>query len=805
MRGGGVQASMRALLLLVAVAGTASADRKAAERLEQEARQSRDMGKYVACGQAYMDLYNVAPQSADGDELLYNAAVCYEEGRSIGVALQTYMLLQRYYPRSKITPRALARMGKLYGDIAQYDRAATALEEYATKYAGEKDAYDALSDAIAYRTALGDHGKRISNAQYWIKTFGAKRPDRGEAVGYSLTAPLGTREEQIKRLREYLRVWSGKNAEHRAVALVKLGDLLSAQSCPVPLVEGLCVKLVREKVPAKRCGPASLPRLAVVKRTAMYKEALASYQNASKSGSAAAQMPPAQTWAVAMATIGLADEELEKMLGASFPRGLDFSDGPAKAASLKKFNDWLSEQSRLGMSLARRYQSVLAFKDASSTVAAALRLAQSVQALERALLVGELPKDVTSGPYAKDKTEAYCTAMRGQAEPLAERALESFRVCLEKAAEFGLHDSYTRACLREAQLAKPTEYPPRELHADPSLGALAPVLEPPAAGDATFEANDKSGWTDAMCRKAADAYRKRGAHYMAGLSYHRCNLVADARRSYEQASDAQALSNLGELAWRGDDRAGAIKLWERALAKNGKLSAANTNLAIAKLEQLRAAPANRKQLEADVTWHAQSALAVNHDGTPHVVLAHVALDARKLDLAAQLLHDAVNTNDKLASAYEARGVLAVRKDTWSAAVESFERAATAAPTSDSARLGAALASLRVGRFDVASKHLAAIKTSTYDVELARGVAARGLSDVTKAEAAYEAAVKRDPKRVEAHYNLGLLYEIKARRDPSTRKAMLQKAVQSYRNAAAIDAKLDAAARADAVAKQLAGI
>lgn len=795
---------MRAWLLLVAMAGTAAADRKTAERLEQEAKATRDLAKYVACGQAYMDLYNAAPQSTDGDELLYNAGVCFEEGRSIGIAQQMYMLLQRNYPRSRITPRALARMGKLYGDIAQYDRAATVLEEYATKYATEKDAYDALSDAIAYRTALGDHDKRIRDAQLWLKAYGTKKPDRGEAVAYSLTAPIGTREEQIKRLREYLRAWSGKNAEHRAVASVKLGDLLSAQSCPVPLVEGLCIKLVQDKVPAKRCGPASLPRVSVVKRTAIYKQALAAYQAASKLGSSAAQMPPAQAWAVGMATIGLADEELEKMLGASFPSGLDFSDGPAKAANLKKLDAWLAEQSRFGSSLARRYQSVLALKDASSSIVGALRLAQSVQALERALLLGELPKDVTTGPYAKDRTEAYCVVMRGQAEPLGDRALESFRICTEKAAEFGIYDSYVRACWREAQLARPSEFPPRELHADPSLGALAAVVEPPLAGDATFEANDKTGWTEAMCRKAADAYRKSGAHYMAGLSYHRCGLVADARRAYEQAGEAQALSNLGELAWRGGDRAGAIKLWERALAKNAKLFAAHTNLAIALLEQLRGS-ANRKQLEADVTSHARSALAVGHDGTPYVVLAHLALDAGKLDLAALLVQDAVRTNDKLASAHEARGVVAVRKDTWTVALAAFDQAASVAPTSDAARLSAALASLRVGRYDAANKHLAAIKTSTYDVEVARGVAARGLLDMGKAEAAYEAALKRDRKRVEAHYNLGLLYEIKARRDPSTRKAMLWKAVESYRNAAAIDPKLDAAARADAVAKQLAQI
>ena len=89
-----------------------------------------------------------------------------------------FNLLEKYYPNSKITARAIARLGKAYGDIAFYDRASEKLEQYAKKYAGEKDAYDAMSDAVFYRKGIGDDDKAIDDTKYFIKTFGSEEAGR---------------------------------------------------------------------------------------------------------------------------------------------------------------------------------------------------------------------------------------------------------------------------------------------------------------------------------------------------------------------------------------------------------------------------------------------------------------------------------------------------------------------------------------------------------------------------------------------------------------------------------------------------
>src|ERR1041385_720020 len=86
----------------------------------------------------------------DTDQTLYDAARAYEAAHSVAAAIQMYALLEKQFPNSKLVPLALAHEGKLYGDVAMYDRAAEKLEQYAKKYPAEKDAVDALSDAIYY-------------------------------------------------------------------------------------------------------------------------------------------------------------------------------------------------------------------------------------------------------------------------------------------------------------------------------------------------------------------------------------------------------------------------------------------------------------------------------------------------------------------------------------------------------------------------------------------------------------------------------------------------------------------------------
>jgi outer membrane protein assembly factor BamD (BamD/ComL family) len=456
------------------------AKRSAIERLEAQARDTKDPQKYVAAGTAYMDLYNADPRNPAGDELLYNAAVTFQEGGAIAAAIQALGLIEKNYPNSKLGPRALARLGKMYGDIAMYDKAAERLEQYAKKYAGEKDAYDAMSDAIYYRKALGDRAKAIEDTKYFVRTFGAKKPRDAADAMWSLTALYEpTAQLAISHLREYIRTYGSRGgAERLVVAHAKIGLLLWKQSCKVAGLDGLCVKHTAKA--ARTCGKGTTGALSSVQRDARTtKEALVSLTAAIREYERQHAPPDATArYYYAQAKLAAADLDLERYLTISFPGGLDFdpSSPETRTASMKRFSSWLTEKQTSGASARRRYDDVLTIKDAASSITAVERQGVIAHTFANTLISGELPRDITGA----DATNAYCDAMTAAAEPLEAASVAAFGVCLAKSTELGWFSESSAHCERELTRLEPEEFPAmRELRAQAEHDALVVVAEPP--------------------------------------------------------------------------------------------------------------------------------------------------------------------------------------------------------------------------------------------------------------------------------------------------------------------------------------
>ena len=494
--------------------------RKEAEELERVGKQNTDYAKLVTCGQRYLDIYNRNPEAPDNDEVLYNAGVCFEEGKSIGAAIAAYNLLEKYYPNSKVTARAVARLGKAYGDIAYYDRASDKLEQYAKKYGGEKDAYDAMSDAVFYRKGIGDDAKAIEDTKYFIKTFGPKKPQESANAMFSLTGiyekqveqaiadrkpasvVTGAEEAVIKHLRDYIRQFGDKGGADRVViAYAKIGQILWRQSCPVKEVDGACVRIVRERAISSKkqkrvnkkgqteqplqCGPESKIKLTVVHRDERkQKEAIQAFNAAIKEydrrGGKTGGEEAGARYYYGQAKLAEADKDYEAYLEIKFPQGLDFDPAPERKAiaakSLKRFEEWMAQKAKVGGNAKAKYNAVLAIKDPANSIAAFARIGQIAQVFSDALFTAEIPKNVRTGEFADEKVEAFCDALTEKAEPLETTSLDAYGICLSKSTELGWFSDWSKLCERELGQIKPEEYPTAsELRGDPD--EVAPVIE----------------------------------------------------------------------------------------------------------------------------------------------------------------------------------------------------------------------------------------------------------------------------------------------------------------------------------------
>jgi tetratricopeptide (TPR) repeat protein len=473
-----------------------------AQALEAQAHATGKLELYVRCGERYLEIYNRAAFAPDADELVYNAGVCLELGRSLGGAIRMYETLGKLWPKSKLAARALARLGNVYATTAQYRESAERLEAYAASFAGEGDAYRALSDAVQFRKGLGDDKQAIADTEKFVAMFGARQPAEAAGAFFSLVAiyeKLGDLDRLAHHLRAYLdRHGAAGGADRRVIAWAKLGDVLWRQACPVATVDGACVKVVRvapagrrpaaaggEAIP-RRCGDETRSELTVVPRdegkvraaTAAWGHAIAEYEHA---------RPPAgdargALYYYAVARFGRAERNYEQYLAMPIPGALDFDERkPAIAArSHRRFDTWFSGKTELGARLRGTYQALTTLGDAAIAIAAATRIAAIAQNLSAQLYRAEIPANLRTGPYAEATAVAYCETLEKVAEPLETSALDYYQACLTTSTRLGWFSEWSRICERELGQLRPERFP-STLELRSAAAAVATITQLEAA------------------------------------------------------------------------------------------------------------------------------------------------------------------------------------------------------------------------------------------------------------------------------------------------------------------------------------
>jgi len=489
--------------------------RKAAEKLEADAKESKDVTKYVECGKAYSEIYNRDTEAAGSDEVLYNAAVCFEDGKSVGLAISMYKKLEEMgdQARKDIRARAVARLGVAYSRIAYYGEASKYLELYYSKYAGVKgqkdlkDAKDALSDAVFYRKGIGDDAQAIKDTTMFVGNRDAKAAEKAEAFFslYAIYEKQGETDRMVKHFREYIGKYKQQGGPEKLVmAYAKIGLAMWLQSCPstVKTVDGSCVKVERQRAIVIRskkgkrkrtiqtqCGPESKVKITVVKRDdRKAKEAIAAFSAAVKAydgikGGSADDKDNggaglAQYWA-GMAKFYLTEPAYESYLSTAFPANLNFDpkNESIRKKSLKRFDDWYAKKDSTSKDLATRYKAVMAVGDASFAIAAAARIGQVAQNASDALFTAEIPTNIRA---YEEAVEVYCDTLMDKAEPLEGFTIDAFTACIDNSTKFGYFSEWSHLCERELGQIQPDKFPTAsELRGDPIEMNTITDVEPP--------------------------------------------------------------------------------------------------------------------------------------------------------------------------------------------------------------------------------------------------------------------------------------------------------------------------------------
>ena len=436
--------------------------RRALEQLMQRKQ-------YRECGEGYAALADRYPTDPRYAELVYNAAVCFEQARQLERSVVLFRRLVTKPGRSgELARKALERLATAYETLGQDREAATQLETYARKYPGERFAMEALERAVALRVRLGDRREALADAELFARNYGARK-GRAERVARVLLAAgevnRGRPDEAVRYYGALLRRWGNSAGPAlQARARLAIGDALWRRACPVKGVDGICGRM--EPIRGKHCRQPLVRRLSSVpRRPAMVKQARQHLDRALELSGQAGKGHQELRCVLASMRFLLAETLMDLFVQIQLPRGLDLSASPSRPGglsgrrrmeTLRAFATYLDTK---GKALARArtaYQEVILTKDPQLTVAAMARVSQMFLIFAEALDATPIPPGLQIVPrnltgaarqqLIAELSKTYCEVLLDRTTPLLKKAEQGFEACVARAAELKQTGRWSKLC-----------------------------------------------------------------------------------------------------------------------------------------------------------------------------------------------------------------------------------------------------------------------------------------------------------------------------------------------------------------------
>ena len=139
------------------------------------------------------------PDGSVCDELAYNAARAFRAAGDRPKTIGMYRMLVVDHDRSRtsspLAARAMHQVGAEYQALALFEHAAEWYERFATTNPKAPEAEGSLKDAFVLRLGLSQEAQAVSDAETYVKTYGATRPAEAATVMFALASYLEEREE----------------------------------------------------------------------------------------------------------------------------------------------------------------------------------------------------------------------------------------------------------------------------------------------------------------------------------------------------------------------------------------------------------------------------------------------------------------------------------------------------------------------------------------------------------------------------------------------------------------------------------
>jgi tetratricopeptide (TPR) repeat protein len=365
---------------------------------------------------AYMSFVTDFPGSKSGDLGLNNAAVYYYNTENYKDAMTARHRLIDEYPESKYYKSQIAELGFAYESIADFSTAAGYYEKLFSLDQDHEAAKDAMFSAGLYRKSLGEWEAAIDNFNKYITAW----PDDDRVAG--MTIDVASIYADNGKVNEAMRVFetffetppAGASVDQAFYARMQYGLLLE--------------------------GKGSNP-------SKHWASTLAAYGTAKSSG----QEIPLATEIAAQIMYKQASPTLSSYLEMAI-------SGPGRSMSEKKTNEVLKDQlvgkAKSLLEVEGLYQNIVATGAGEWGLAAIIELGKAYDDMGVALTNSYIPDYLT-----EDQIELYQMGLEDKAYLQEEKAVEAYRLALEKSFELNLYNNNTAYATRRLGELRPGEFP----------------------------------------------------------------------------------------------------------------------------------------------------------------------------------------------------------------------------------------------------------------------------------------------------------------------------------------------------------
>jgi tetratricopeptide (TPR) repeat protein len=420
-----------------------------------------DQAAFLRCGEAAQAIVaRLAARDPRTPWILHWSAQCFEAVGQWTEAAQAYERLLAVAPDSRWTQQSIASLVEGNFAVARYDDAARRAEQYAARFPKDQRTDDYLRIAYMSRLGLGQPDRALAALDRLEEFYVRRDPERAARFHWIRREALTDDDARLRHAEQFL-VRHGRSGglDRRIVAEVTLGQLKWRRACEKAPTLAACASLSRGPSPQQRtCGDRAAVRFEVFTRDAGQADEAQRYlASALKLAKYDVKIPvddvariDAFREALAAAAVLIADRGFDELLG------LLEQVRDVHARDIRQPADLLARVAELAATLEQQYTQVINKQDSLAwSIAAAARIGQIAELRADALLLREIPRELT-GKHA----EAFCATRRQQVAPFHAAALAAYERCLELSIASGTFTESSRLCEDVLARRDPGRFPP---------------------------------------------------------------------------------------------------------------------------------------------------------------------------------------------------------------------------------------------------------------------------------------------------------------------------------------------------------